>query len=73
MIAANDGYLPDRVNFSARSRSGINVLEFLRATEIEEGEGNFGHGHDQASGGSLPTDRWDALLRQWGFVKAAQG
>lgn len=68
VIAANDGYLPGRVNFSARSRSEINVLEFLRAADIGEGEGSFGHGHDQASGGSLPVARWNALLAQWGFA-----
>lgn len=68
VIAANDGYLPGRVNFSARSRSGVNVLEFLRAADIGEGEGTFGHGHDQASGGSLPVARWNALLAQWGFA-----
>lgn len=67
VIAANEEYLPGRVNFSARSRSGVNVLEFLRATNIEEGEGNFGHGHDQASGGSLPVARWNALLARLGF------
>ena len=76
VIAANDAYLPGRVNFSARSRSGVNVLEFLRATDIGEGEGTFGHGHDQASGGSLPVARWNALLARWGFapdVFAAEG
>lgn len=66
VIAANTGYLPNRVNFSARSNSA-NVLEFLRAQTISEGEGNFGKGHDQASGGSLPVDRWNELLAKLGF------
>jgi single-stranded-DNA-specific exonuclease len=68
VIAANEGYIPNRINFSARSNS-INVLEFLRAQSIEAGEGNYGNGHDQASGGSLPPDRWQQLLTQLGFPK----
>jgi single-stranded-DNA-specific exonuclease len=66
VIAANEGYLPNRVNFSARSAS-LNVRQFLRAQTITEGEGTYGHGHDQASGGSLPPDRWHELLKQLGF------
>lgn len=67
VIAANVGYLPDRVNFSARSAADVSVLEFLREIELSEGEGYFGHGHDQASGGSLPIERWNELLAKLGF------
>jgi single-stranded-DNA-specific exonuclease len=67
VIVANTGYLPGRVNFSARAAPGVNVLEFLRGIELPEGEGHFGHGHDQASGGSLPIQRWNALLTAIGF------
>lgn len=70
VIVANEGYLPGRINFSARS-NGTNVLEFLRAQQISEGEGTFGHGHDQASGGSLPVDRWNELLAKLGFSSKA--
>lgn len=68
VIAANDGYLPGRVNFSARSARGVSVLDFLRAVPLSEGEGNFGNGHDQASGGSLPFARWNELLGHLGFA-----
>ena len=67
VIAANDAYMPGRVNFSARSASGVNVLQFLRAIELPESEGNYGHGHDQASGGSLPVEVWNELLKKLGF------
>lgn len=67
VLAANDAYLPGRVNFSARAARGVNVLEFLRAVPLPPGEGNFGQGHDQASGGSLPVARWNALLAALGF------
>ena len=71
VIAANEGYLPGRVNFSARSGGDTNVLDFLRAVKLGEGEGSYGHGHDQASGGSLPVARWNELLRKLGFAETA--
>jgi single-stranded-DNA-specific exonuclease len=67
VIAANEGYLPNRVNFSARSAANVSVLDFLREIELHEGEGHYGHGHDQASGGSLPIERWNELLGKLGF------
>ena len=68
VLAANDAYLPGRVNFSARAAKGVNVLEFLRSVPLPPGDGNFGQGHDQASGGSLPVARWNALLAALGFT-----
>jgi single-stranded DNA-specific DHH superfamily exonuclease len=67
VIVANDGYIDGRVNFSMRSASNINLLDFLRAIDLGEGEGSFGRGHDQATGGSLPPDRWKLLLQKLGF------
>jgi single-stranded-DNA-specific exonuclease len=67
VIAANKGYIPGRVNFSARAGKQFNVLEFLRSFDIGEGEGSFGNGHDQASGGSLPVERWEKLKAAMGF------
>lgn len=67
VFAANTGYLPGRVNFSTRAAPGVNVLDFLRDLKLPEGDGNFGHGHDQASGGSLPIARWHELLKLMNF------
>jgi single-stranded-DNA-specific exonuclease len=67
VIAANEGYMPNRVNFSARSAANVSVLDFLREIELSEGEGYHGRGHDQASGGSLPIERWNELLAKLGF------
>ena len=67
VIAANEGYISGRVNFSVRTNSGVNVLDFLRSVDLSEGEGNYGHGHDSASGGSLPVERWNELLMKLGF------
>lgn len=69
VIVANDGYMPDRVNFSARSSSGVNLLDFLRNIDLGEGEGSYARGHDQATGGSLPLERWNLLLTKLGFTQ----
>jgi single-stranded-DNA-specific exonuclease len=71
VICANAGYLPGRVNFSARTSSGVSVLDFLRGVELSEGEGSYAQGHDQASGGSLPFARWNELLAKLGFPATA--
>ena len=68
VIVANDGYLPGRVNFSARSAEGVNLLEFLRGIDLGEGEGSYARGHEQATGGSLPIERWNLLLEKLGFI-----
>ncbi len=67
VICANDAYMAGRVNFSVRSSGGVNALEYLKSIEIADGEGSFGNGHDQASGGSLPVERWEELLAKIGF------
>jgi hypothetical protein len=67
VMVANEGYIPGRVNFSVRTASGINVLDFLKSVELSPGEGSYGHGHDSASGGSLPVERWNELLSSLGF------
>lgn len=61
VIAANDGYLPGRVNFSMRSAAGINLIDFLQANEFEA------RGHDQATGGSVSPEEFARLLQRLGF------
>jgi single-stranded-DNA-specific exonuclease len=70
VIAANEGYMPGRINFSARTNTGQSVLDFLRGITLSAGEGNYGHGHDAASGGSLPAPLWNELLGKLGFDEA---
>jgi single-stranded DNA-specific DHH superfamily exonuclease len=67
VIVSNDGYIDGRVNFSARTASSVNLLDFLRSFDLGEGEGSYARGHDQATGGSLPVDRWNLLLEKMGF------
>lgn len=69
IIAANDGYIPGRTNFSMRGNAGIDLLEILArhgaALGIDEPE--YGHGHHAATGGSLETATFERLLGAMGF------
>lgn len=67
VIAANDGYLPGRVNFAVRSAAKIDLLAFLRGLELGTVEGEFANGHPRATGGSIPPTEFDRLLRALGF------
>jgi single-stranded-DNA-specific exonuclease len=64
VLVANEGYMPDRVNFAAR---GEGILDFIKSIQLSEGEGTYGHGHEAASGGSLSVERWNELLEKVGF------
>lgn len=69
VIAANDGYVPGRTNFSLRTSGDIDGLALLKrhgdALGIDEPE--FGHGHHAATGGSLPTPVFGRLISAMGF------
>lgn len=62
VIVANDAYLPGRVNFSMRASGDTNLLDFLGGFDLGEGEGSYGRGHDQATGGSVSYEQWNRLL-----------
>lgn len=67
-ICANAGYLPGRVAFSARCGPGHNLLDFLAAARpAGDDSEEYGHGHDQASGGALPYAAWNRFLTGLGF------
>jgi single-stranded-DNA-specific exonuclease len=66
VVAANDGYLPGRVNFSVRGGQG-SLPQLLRAALPDVG-GEFAHGHDRASGGSLEPDAFERLLEGLGLA-----
>jgi single-stranded-DNA-specific exonuclease len=69
VIAANRGYLPGIVAFSARtSRKDMVLPTLLRAPDIgADDEASFGRGHDQASGGHLPIPQFNRLVDALGF------
>lgn len=74
IMAANDGYVPGRVNFSMRGNAGIDLLEMLarhgEALGIDEPE--YGHGHHAATGGSLPREVFERLLSSMGLSGTAE-
>lgn len=67
VIAANDGYLPGRVNFALRSASDTDLLAFLRGLGLGQVEGEFANGHPRATGGSIPPAEFARLLQALGF------
>ena len=71
VMVANNGYLPGRVNFSMRTASGANILDFLKRHAPENAGPDYGNGHDQAAGGSLPFSVWNAFITSLGFGPAA--
>jgi single-stranded-DNA-specific exonuclease len=73
VLVANKGYMPERINFSARSNPPLKVLDFLRALPEYSGESGFGQGHDYASGGSLDLQAWGRMLERLGFSPPAGG
>ena len=61
VMAANDDYLASGVvNFAVRGGAG-DLRAFLR-TALPDATGEFAHGHDRATGGSLATDDFERLL-----------
>lgn len=67
VIAANEGYLPGRVNFAMRTTADVNLVELLRSLPLGEVDGEYGFGHPAASGGSLAPRDFARLLARLGF------
>ena len=67
VVAANDGYLPHRVSFAVRGGSG-DLRAVLRGALPDAG-GEFAHGHDRATGGSLPRPDFAHLLVALGLAE----
>ena len=65
VLVANDGYLDGRVNFSVRGGDGD--LRRLLRDAVPGQDGEFAHGHDRATGGSLPRDDFERLVDALGL------
>jgi single-stranded-DNA-specific exonuclease len=61
VVAANDDYLPGRVNFAVR-RAGRNDLRSLLRGALPGHGGEFAHGHPRATGESLEPHDFDRLI-----------
>jgi single-stranded-DNA-specific exonuclease len=63
VIAANEGFLPGRVNFALRSDSDVNLLEWLRNLPFRpSASAEYANGHPRATGGSLSVEDFDTFL-----------
>ncbi|HET6312577.1 MAG TPA: phosphoesterase [Chloroflexia bacterium] len=69
VIAANRGFLPNRVAFSARTSTSTNLIEFLARFRdaLPPNEMEYGYGHDQATGGVISAEAWEQLKRAMGL------
>lgn len=67
VMGVNFGFRPGYVHFSARGPKGTNVIQFLREHAPEGVDQGYGNGHDQASGGAVPVESWDAFIDDLGF------
>ena len=61
------GFRPGYVHFSARGPKGTNVIRFLREHAPPGVDQGYGNGHDQASGGAVPVESWNAFIEDLGF------
>jgi single-stranded-DNA-specific exonuclease len=67
VIAANDDYLPGRVNFAVRGGT-VDLRRWLRDA-LPEAQGEFAHGHARATGGSLTPADFALLLERLDSVR----
>ncbi len=63
VVAANEGFLPGRVNFAVRSSSDVNLLAWLRDLPFTPSPGaEYANGHPRATGGSLSPEDFDRFV-----------
>jgi hypothetical protein len=63
VIAANEGFLADRVNFAARSHANVDLLQWLKALPFTPSPGSeYANGHPRATGGSLSIDDFERFM-----------
>lgn len=63
VLVANRGYMPGRVHFSVRSRRPVDLRAALAALLPDAGP-DFAAGHDRATGGIVPVEVFEELLRR---------
>ncbi|KAL6707075.1 hypothetical protein ACN47E_004827 [Coniothyrium glycines] len=86
VMCANEGYLPDKVNFScrvakvARAKEGQEKVDIIRRLEsiVAEDPGlrerlgeSFARGHKEASGGIIGKQEWEELKKLMGLDDSA--
>ena len=67
ILAANDDYLPGMVNFAVRGGpEGMDLRGWLKE-KLPDASGEFAHGHDKATGGSLTHEDFGRLMAALGL------
>jgi single-stranded-DNA-specific exonuclease len=69
VFCANSGYRDGFVHFSGRCGKETDLIAFLRDHAPADPGDNYGRGHPQATGGSLPVSVWNAWTAALGFGK----
>ncbi|KAF1944865.1 hypothetical protein EJ02DRAFT_509822 [Clathrospora elynae] len=87
VMCANEGYLPDKVNFSCRvakvaqAREGeekVDIIKKLENIVAEDGDlrarlgGSFARGHKEASGGIVGKQEWEEFKKLMGLGEGAR-
>jgi hypothetical protein len=87
VMCANEGYLPDKVNFScrvakcARAREGEEKVDIIKKLEsiVEEDKNlrarlgeSFARGHKEASGGIVGKQEWEEFKKLMGVGEGAK-
>lgn len=67
VVAANFGYRPGYVHFSIRSAMDVNLIAELRAIVPEGTPGEWGYGHQGATGGAVTRSNFLLILNHMGF------
>jgi single-stranded-DNA-specific exonuclease len=67
VLAANDDYLPGRVNFAVRGGEDGQDLRAVLRRALPDAAGEFAHGHARATGGSLAPDEFARLCAALGL------
>ena len=70
VLAANDGWVPGRVNFSVRG-GDRDLRALLRDALPDPAGGHVGNGHPRATGGSLPPAEFERLLERLAVTSGA--
>jgi len=65
VIAANKDYIPGKVGFNARTRTGIDLFDLLKKHGLEEQEA--GYRLETVSGGIADKHQFSEFLQKLGF------
>ena len=69
VFCANTGYRDGFVHFSGRCGKEADLIAFLRDHAPADSGDDYGRGHPQAAGGSLPVRVWNSWTAALGFGK----